>query len=149
MRPLQLQVAKPAQQPEQCRAAIDARPPQYLTRRQTLGAALLLASTSAAAAAAPPAVAAAASLRPEVERLERDYDKYAATYDELDGGAAAEQLGFPQLRQELLSLARGDVLETAVSASLPAPWGPGAPLDTLSTSQAGGMAAVLNSNQFH
>lgn len=43
---------------------------------------------------------------------------HAATYDELDGGAVAEQLGFPALRQQLLARARGDVLETAVGTGL-------------------------------
>lgn len=44
-----------------------------------------------------------------------------ATYDELDGGAAAESLGFPALRQQLLAQARGDVLETAVGTGLNLP----------------------------
>lgn len=46
----------------------------------------------------------------------------AATYDELDGGAAAEQLGFPALRQQLLRAASGDVLETAVGTGLNLPF---------------------------
>ena len=44
-----------------------------------------------------------------------------ATYDSLDGGAAAESLGFPALRQQLLAAARGDVLETAVGTGLNLP----------------------------
>ncbi|KAI7835960.1 hypothetical protein COHA_010159 [Chlorella ohadii] len=46
---------------------------------------------------------------------------FPATYDELDGGAAAESLGFPALRQQLLAQARGDVLETAVGTGLNLP----------------------------
>jgi len=46
----------------------------------------------------------------------------SATYDDLDGGSAAEQLGFPALRQQLLAAARGDVLETAVGTGLNLPF---------------------------
>ncbi|KXZ44811.1 hypothetical protein GPECTOR_62g926 [Gonium pectorale] len=59
--------------------------------------------------------------------MQQAYDKYSGTYDELDGGAAAEALGFPQLRQELLREARGHVLEVAVGTGLNLPyysWGP-------------------------
>lgn len=42
----------------------------------------------------------------------------AATYDALDGGIAAEALGFPDLRQQLLARARGRVLEVAVGTGL-------------------------------
>lgn len=56
-----------------------------------------------------------------------------ATYDELDGGAAAESLGFPALRQQLLAQARGDVLETAVGTGLNLP---------LYDLQSGGLASL-------
>lgn len=45
-----------------------------------------------------------------------------ASYDELDGGIAAAQLGFPALRQQLLSVAHGSVLETAVGTGLNLPF---------------------------
>lgn len=46
-------------------------------------------------------------------------------YDALDGGAAAEALGFPELRSALLSRARGRTLETAVGTGLNLPLYPG------------------------
>jgi hypothetical protein len=39
------------------------------------------------------------------------YDSFAKGYDTLDDGAAASLFGFPELRQRMLSLARGRVLE--------------------------------------
>ncbi len=39
------------------------------------------------------------------------YDQYAGSYDVLDGSAAADGLGFPELRRALLARASGDVLE--------------------------------------
>lgn len=39
------------------------------------------------------------------------YDSFAPTYDALDGGAAAEALGFVDLRRGLLQRAQGNVLE--------------------------------------
>lgn len=50
------------------------------------------------------------------------YDAYAPSYDRLDGGYAAQMLGFPRLRQELLSEATGSVLECAVGTGLNLPW---------------------------
>lgn len=95
------------------------------TRRQHLcglGALLLPAAAPATAAAAAAAAAdSSSSRRAETARIEAAYDGYAATYDELDGGAAAEQLGFPALRAALLAQAHGDVLETAVGTGLNLP----------------------------
>ncbi|GLI68241.1 hypothetical protein VaNZ11_012593 [Volvox africanus] len=54
--------------------------------------------------------------------LQQAYDKYSCKYDELDGGAAAEAFGFPQLRRKLLDQARGDVLEVAVGTGLNLPY---------------------------
>jgi ubiquinone/menaquinone biosynthesis C-methylase UbiE len=84
---------------------------------------------SLAAAAAPvglawraqAATAAAAPAGSVLDRIEQAYDGYAATYDELDGGGIADQLGFPALRGQLLSKARGDVLETGVGTGLNLP----------------------------
>ena len=39
---------------------------------------------------------------------------YAAQYDQLDTGAAAEVFGIPSLRKELIGAARGNVLEVAI-----------------------------------
>ena len=41
-----------------------------------------------------------------------------ATYNDLDGGALASALGFPDLRRSLLARARGDTLEVAVGTGL-------------------------------
>ncbi|WIA08339.1 hypothetical protein OEZ85_007780 [Tetradesmus obliquus] len=53
--------------------------------------------------------------------IQADYDRYAPSYDELDGGAASAALGFPELRQQLLQQASGDVLEVAVGTGLNLP----------------------------
>ncbi|KAF5843166.1 S-adenosyl-L-methionine-dependent methyltransferase [Dunaliella salina] len=50
--------------------------------------------------------------------VEKDYDRFAATYDDLDGGSAAGVLGFDDLREELLQKAQGNVLEIAVGTGL-------------------------------
>jgi methyltransferase OMS1, mitochondrial len=108
-------------------------------------AALSAASTSAAAdatatatAAAAAATAAAAALLPRRAVLlsagaayaaaalptspqNVDYDPYAAAYDGLDGAAPAEALGLPDLRRDLMSRARGHVLELAVGTGLNLP----------------------------
>mmetsp|Transcript_26973 Transcript_26973/g.63337 ORF Transcript_26973/g.63337 Transcript_26973/m.63337 type:complete len:284 (-) Transcript_26973:79-930(-) len=46
------------------------------------------------------------------------YDSYAASYDELDGGKAAEILGLDQARSALFGQARGSVLEIGVGTGL-------------------------------
>ena len=116
------------------------------TRRQqlcgALGALLLPASPAAAAAAAAAADDTSSSRRAETARIEAAYDGYAATYDELDGGAAAEQLGFPALRAALLAQARGDVLETAVGTGLNLPlYNPAALTSLTAVDLSGGMLA--------
>ena len=45
------------------------------------------------------------------EEAEKSYDKYAKSYDSLDGGAVASKLGIESARAELLKLATGRVLE--------------------------------------
>eukprot|EP00977_Amphora_coffeiformis_P021129 scaffold8832_cov139-Amphora_coffeaeformis.AAC.4 len=47
-----------------------------------------------------------------------DYDTYAASYDTLDGGAAASALGLDDARAALLQQASGDVLEIGVGTGL-------------------------------
>ena len=46
------------------------------------------------------------------------YDSYAANYDELDGGKAADILGLDQARSTLFRQARGSVLEIGVGTGL-------------------------------
>ncbi|KAL4447973.1 hypothetical protein ABPG75_005192 [Micractinium tetrahymenae] len=92
-----------------------------MSRRQ-LGALLLAAPLGAVSPLAAAAAEQAANKQAQVKAIERAYDQYAATYDDLDGGTAAEQLGFPALRQQLLARARGDVLETAVGTGLNLPY---------------------------
>lgn len=105
----------------------------------------MLAAPLAGIAAAPVAAQAEeqdASRQQRVKAIERAYDQYAATYDELDGGAAAKQLGFPALRQSLLARARGDVLETAVGTGLNLPYYQPAALTSLTgIDLSGGMLA--------
>ncbi|CAK0787148.1 hypothetical protein CVIRNUC_010364 [Coccomyxa viridis] len=55
------------------------------------------------------------------QRTQQQYDQYAESYDALDSGAAANALGFPQLRKELLAQASGHVLELAVGTGLNLP----------------------------
>jgi len=66
---------------------------------------LLLSSTSSVRALSPQDAATA-------------YDSYASTYDDLDGGSVAALFGIDQARTELLSQARGHVLELAVGTGL-------------------------------
>ena len=46
---------------------------------------------------------------------------YAAQYDQLDSGAAAEAFGIPRLRKKLIGAAHGDVLEVAVGQPVGSP----------------------------
>ena len=46
------------------------------------------------------------------------YDKYASSYDELDGGAASSILGLDEARSQLLAKASGKVLEIGVGTGL-------------------------------
>jgi methyltransferase OMS1 len=78
--------------------------PAALPRRHFIGA-------LGGLALGPPAACAAAP----------EYDKFAATYDALDGGAAADGLGLSALRQELCAPCRGRTLEVAVGTGLNLP----------------------------
>ena len=51
-----------------------------------------------------------------------NYDTYAASYDNLDGGAAATALGLDAARQSLVSAAAGHVLEIGVGTGLNIPY---------------------------
>eukprot|EP00667_Euglena_gracilis_P023408 EG_transcript_26439 len=63
--------------------------------------------------------------------LQEAYDGFAATYDDLDDGWAAETLGLQRARQELLAAARGAVLEVAVGTGLNLPLYPWPNVDQL------------------
>jgi len=56
------------------------------------------------------------SLEPEQAAL--DYNGYASTYDDLDGGAASNLLGLDQARSHILSRASGHVLEIGAGTGL-------------------------------
>jgi hypothetical protein len=82
-----------------------------MTRRDAC-VALALAASSAVAGPA----------RADTAAISRAYDGYAATYDDLDGGAfAADTLGLDATRRALLARARGDVLELGVGTGLNLP----------------------------
>ena len=82
-----------------------------MTRRDAC-AALALAASSAVVGAA----------RADTAAISRAYDRYAASYDDLDGGAfAADTLGLDATRRALLAKARGDVLELGVGTGLNLP----------------------------
>jgi methyltransferase OMS1, mitochondrial len=78
------------------------------TRRQVLQASL-------AAASSLPLVLPHA-LTPQ--EASRQYDSFAPTYNQLDGGAASDMLGLVQARHALLSKASGRVLEIGVGTGL-------------------------------
>lgn len=58
------------------------------------------------------------SLALESTEAETSYDKYAKTYDNLDGGSVADTLGIVEARANLISQAKGKVLEVAVGTGL-------------------------------
>ncbi len=58
------------------------------------------------------------SLALESTEAETSYDKYAKTYDNLDGGSVADTLGIVEARTNLISQAKGKVLEVAVGTGL-------------------------------
>lgn len=63
----------------------------------------------------PPALA-------KPEDIAKAYDGYAATYDNLDGGAfAGDTLGLDALRKGVLARASGEVLELGVGTGLNLP----------------------------
>jgi methyltransferase OMS1 len=56
--------------------------------------------------------------QPSTSDIKESYNQYAENYDDLDGGAVADALGFPDQRKALLQEATGDVLECAVGTGL-------------------------------
>jgi methyltransferase OMS1 len=56
------------------------------------------------------------------EQAATDYNAYASTYNQLDGGTAADALGLTEARRTLTSLARGHVLEIGVGTGLNLPY---------------------------
>jgi ubiquinone/menaquinone biosynthesis C-methylase UbiE len=76
---------------------------------------------------APPALlssggaAAAVGAQPQPPPMNA-YDGYAASYDSLDGGAAAKALGLPKLRAEAVRRCEGRVLEVGCGTGLNLPF---------------------------
>jgi methyltransferase OMS1, mitochondrial len=60
------------------------------------------------------------ALAPDVAASE--YDKFASTYDVIDGGALSRGLKIDQAREQMLQSARGDVLEIGVGTGLNLPF---------------------------
>ena len=87
--------------------------PEIKTRRKALES-ISKNTVSAAVVLANPGVGHA--LTPQ--EAATAYDSYAASYDELDGGKAAEILGLDQARSALFGQARGSVLEIGVGTGL-------------------------------
>jgi ubiquinone/menaquinone biosynthesis C-methylase UbiE len=106
-------------------AACDRRAVLSLAPAAGLLCALAPAPAGAAAPSSPPpppsASAAASPSSAEAAALQAQYDGYAGTYDRLDGGAAADALGFGDGRAALLARASGRVLELAVGTGLNLP----------------------------
>lgn len=72
--------------------------------------------------ALPPSIQSARAISPE--KAASSYDKYASSYDALDGGQFASALGIDQARAKLLSKAKGDVIEIGVGTGLNIPYYP-------------------------
>ena len=106
--------------------------PSFVVSRRGACAAVALAATSALPA------------RASSEDISRAYDGYAATYDDLDGGAfAADTLGLDATRRDLLARASGDVLELGVGTGLNLPGYDTAKLASLTAVDiSGGMLAL-------
>ena len=84
-------------------------------RRRRLASAV--ATLPALASSPPPRPARAISPREASE----SYDRYASSYDDLDGGRLASSLGIDDARRRLLGTARGDVLEIGAGTGLNLP----------------------------
>jgi hypothetical protein len=84
-------------------------PPTIISRRLALIRPALLWPTYCSLLSTSPA---ARALTPKESSSQ--YDKYAATYDRLDGGGASKLLGIDDARTELIRRARGNVLEIGV-----------------------------------
>lgn len=55
------------------------------------------------------------------DEIRTDYDRYARSYDQLDGGSAADALGIGELRSSAIGRCRGRVLEVGVGTGLNLP----------------------------
>ena len=58
----------------------------------------------------------------ENSALSRNYDSFSSNYDDLDGGQWASALGIKQIRENLISRARGRSLEVGVGTGLNLPF---------------------------
>jgi hypothetical protein len=89
------------------------------SRRALIESSASKAAVSAAAVAATSAAMLLVGTRADAANV--DFDKFAADYDQLDGGALAEGLGLEQLRRSMTASAAGHVLEIAVGTGLNLP----------------------------
>eukprot|EP00953_Heterococcus_sp_UTEX-ZZ885_P008497 5094-Heterococcus_DN1.PRE.7 len=92
---------------------------QPLSRRAAISTSASKAAKSAVLAAATSAMLLVGTRADAAEPDSKDsYDKFAAKYDQLDGGRLAEGLGLEQLRRSMTATAAGRVLEIAVGTGL-------------------------------
>jgi SAM-dependent methyltransferase len=94
--------------------------PPMLTRRRALARAAAAALVPAVAAMSAPALA--SNQYSDKAFAREQYNEFAADYNGLDGGIAAQGLGILQLRQLITASARGRVLEVAVGTGLNLPY---------------------------
>jgi predicted TPR repeat methyltransferase len=95
---------------------------QPLSRRAAFKGSASRAATAAAVAAATSAMLLVGTRADAAKPDSKDsYDKFAAKYDQLDGGTLAEGLGLEQLRRSMTATAAGRVLEIAVGTGLNLP----------------------------
>ena len=102
------QMINPASKEQNCMGATR----RAVFRSSVRSISLLVAAVALWQSCEPPCKAISA------EEASKAYDKYASSYDDLDGGSAASVLGIDEARARLLRSAYGRVLEIGVGTGL-------------------------------